>query len=1106
MSDPQSLPTASTPIASPFEIINRISDAADHSPSRLVFAQQVLDELASGFPLLAAVMLEPVADRLRILAQRGWTSQSWIDNAESSRVFKQLFQIAFHQRQVVDHPTSVLPTSAAAPAGRIAVIPLVQNGAVSAFVALGLSEFNPETGEVVSPSEMREWIHVLEMICQHTAPLLARLSTPVSPGTLSTKATTPSPAVPSIASNPAAAPSVPVPASALPLTESAPVQPSRDAAATVVPTVVPPPEVKAAIPAVEKGGMPEVSQPSALNATAAGNDRTSAAPVISAPPAISTPPTISSPPVAAANAAVVPEVLPVQKLPIPAAPVSNGVAGLNPVEIPNRLQAPVQSSPGPTGPTEPNRLQNTVNPLTSASRDARPLETGNQMPSDNGEATGNRQSKVSDTSPAVAAVNRESASSERPEARGGAARSAGGGVSAPPNSIPKTAGPPPAPVPQRPLPQAGAVPMIPLIDPHTNAVMLPPMAGGPTYPGANPVGPPPAPVPRAPLPVPPVAPANVPIGQQQGNAPQRVMVPPGAQLPQGQPSQGQPPQGQRIVFGQTSPASGPSMGQPGAMVPGLGSLPVSMTMPGGAPTPGAPVGATPPVVQPDVELLRVAMTVQRSLRLRDVAATAANDGASWLQAGRVSVFLKEGRRFRPLAFSGEATVSTRSPLMRPLKTLVKLVCKTDTPFVFDGTNEDIPPGMERTLAEYVRDANPRQLVIIPLHAPDPAEKIDDDMKPGKVARKRRLFGCLVAEQTGEKHPTAEFPERAKLLANCIAPALFNAFQHETLFLLPVWRFFGDIWHGLTVRRGLLALAVVLGLVGVGTALTIVPWEYRVEAKGQLLPKHRQEVFAPLDAEVEAVLVKGGDQVDAGTPLVRLRNNELKKEITAVRHQKEEQEKTRLSLESQIEYARKHNTRQDSEAEVRLQGQRAAAQSQINSFAAQLSILEAREEQLLVRAPFQGVVATFQAEQLLLNRPVKRGEVLVSLMDDTGAWELKLQVPEDRLGHVLRAAAEVERAATETTPGMLPLDFIVVTHPESSFVGTVDPRQQIATRAVPSEKQDLVVEVVADFDKQKLRDLRIGAEVRARIHCGRKPLGYVLFGDVIEFIQRYGWWW
>ena len=48
--------------------------------------------------------------------------------------------------------------------------------------------------------------------------------------------------------------------------------------------------------------------------------------------------------------------------------------------------------------------------------------------------------------------------------------------------------------------------------------------------------------------------------------------------------------------------------------------------------------------------------------------------------------------------------------------------------------------------------------------------------------------------------------------------------------------------------------------------------------------------------------------------------------------------------------------------------------------------------------------------------------------------------------------------------------------------------------------------LADRDTLDLTQVNtIGAEVRARIGCGKSSLGDVLFGDVIEFIQKYLWW-
>ena len=39
---------------------------------------------------------------------------------------------------------------------------------------------------------------------------------------------------------------------------------------------------------------------------------------------------------------------------------------------------------------------------------------------------------------------------------------------------------------------------------------------------------------------------------------------------------------------------------------------------------------------------------------------------------------------------------------------------------------------------------------------------------------------------------------------------------------------------------------------------------------------------------------------------------------------------------------------------------------------------------------------------------------------------------------------------------------------------------------------------------ELPNRRIGADVRAKINCGKRSLGYVLFGDVVEFVQKHLW--
>jgi len=66
--------------------------------------------------------------------------------------------------------------------------------------------------------------------------------------------------------------------------------------------------------------------------------------------------------------------------------------------------------------------------------------------------------------------------------------------------------------------------------------------------------------------------------------------------------------------------------------------------------------------------------------------------------------------------------------------------------------------------------------------------------------------------------------------------------------------------------------------------------------------------------------------------------------------------------------------------------------------------------------------------------------------------------------------------------------------------------EIGTRTNESQKEgSTIVELYVDINPNDLPARHIGAEVTAKIHCGKRSLGYVLFGDVWEFIIRKVWW-
>jgi hypothetical protein len=148
----------------------------------------------------------------------------------------------------------------------------------------------------------------------------------------------------------------------------------------------------------------------------------------------------------------------------------------------------------------------------------------------------------------------------------------------------------------------------------------------------------------------------------------------------------------------------------------------------------------------------------------------------------------------------------------------------------------------------------------------------------------------------------------------------------------------------------------------------------------------------------------------------------------------------------------------------------------------------------VRSPIDGVIVTWQVRDRLLLRPVEKGQVLMSVADKTGPWELEVNMPDDRVGHVNRAAAEAQAAGRD-----LRVDYILATDPGTRHQGVVkEIHEQAEVRG--EEGNTVLVRVTIDPERHEKEELGAGASVTARIFCGKRSLGYVWFHDVLSFIQ------
>jgi hypothetical protein len=151
-------------------------------------------------------------------------------------------------------------------------------------------------------------------------------------------------------------------------------------------------------------------------------------------------------------------------------------------------------------------------------------------------------------------------------------------------------------------------------------------------------------------------------------------------------------------------------------------------------------------------------------------------------------------------------------------------------------------------------------------------------------------------------------------------------------------------------------------------------------------------------------------------------------------------------------------------------------------------LREKQAQLVVKAPQRGQVITWKVRELLLARPVSRGQGLLTLANPDGPWELELHLPERRIKHV----GGPGRAAVNTD-----VNFVLSSHPGQIFRGQVVEIEQ-AAEVRGDEGNTVLVRVAVNRDE--LPPLHDQTTVTAKLNCGRTSIGYAWFCDLIETVQ------
>ena len=481
---------------------------------------------------------------------------------------------------------------------------------------------------------------------------------------------------------------------------------------------------------------------------------------------------------------------------------------------------------------------------------------------------------------------------------------------------------------------------------------------------------------------------------------------------------------------------------------------------------------------------RFAQAIHRPVELDATAYEIANEGRQLVDCDRLTVLIRRGKHWRTAAVSGSDTVNRRSSVIAHLESLAPLVATYQEPIWSGSRKTAAPPEVEDALSDYHDCSSARLAGFVPLSAEltESGEERTRNAEP---------FAVLVFERFDQVEPE-EMRERCDAVCRHSATALRHSLTNHEMPLRQLSCLLDRSRWVAQVRRQPWAVLIVVAAVALLGTLGLIQAPLRIEATGTLQPRSRSYLFAPSDGVVEQLLVhEAGQAVAANEELIRLRAPQLQLEMERVLGEMETARKQLAGIEAERLHTDR-TSRSDLREAAKRSAEEEALKKLIHGRERQQAILRAREDKLSVRSPMDGQILTWDVEQLLSARPVKRGQILLTVADLQGPWVLELEIPDDQVAEVTEAFQSHENS--------LSARFILATAPEVRYSGVLE-KMALATD-VRGEEGPTVSAIVVPEDQEVMRTLRPGASVIAKIDCGRSSVLYVMFRGLIRTIRTY----
>ncbi len=481
-------------------------------------------------------------------------------------------------------------------------------------------------------------------------------------------------------------------------------------------------------------------------------------------------------------------------------------------------------------------------------------------------------------------------------------------------------------------------------------------------------------------------------------------------------------------------------------------------------------------------------TVHESLSIVDTCYAVVNEGRRVTGSDRVTVLTRKGRNYKVEAVSGQESVNRRANVVQYLQRLVNRAMRTGEEFWYPQDAEKLPPEIESELEAFLEVSMSRVLGIVPLQRKPKETENEDEQTRNRIPKNEKPVGALVVEKFTEVVGSDEvFRQRTTTLATEASVALRNAVNHETIFLLPLWRWIGGLSR---FFRGSALLKTVAALTGIAVAiaaLILVPAELKINSDGRLMPQDRRRIFAQSQGTIDTLAVEHGSKVSEGDVLATIRNYQHDLELQQVRGEIRKTQAQIDSLQAKLLSKRSQNTDQNEIFAAHAEKENLEVLRE--NLGTQIEILKRKQSELQVVSPISGQVITWEVADRLRSRPVQPGQMMMEIANLDGEWCLELNLPDRRISDVLYA--------NETSDTPLKVTYILASDTSKTLEGEVISIAK-ATRVDAEDGQHILVRVA--IDEEQVPFLQPGTEIQAKVHCGQRKLGYVWLRDVWHFFK------